>query len=115
MIYFSLLSMRLSRSYDSCRGFGRLIRLTQVFLNIFYIDIFLAIPSFNILTQIVGPTIYLRQDLNYGKAVKYCFLQVQPQVELSRSKKALEIYQSILFSFSLLVCFSICIHFSYQP
>jgi hypothetical protein len=37
--------------------------------------------------KIMGPTIYLRQDLDYKKAEFYCFLQVQPQVELSRDNK----------------------------
>jgi len=53
----------------------------------------------------MGSTIYLRQDLDYEKAEFYCFLQVQPQVELSRDNKRWEIYQSILFSFALLVRF----------
>jgi len=55
--------------------------------------------------KIMGSTIYLRQDLDYEKAEFYCFLQVQPQVELSRDNKRWEIYQSILFSFALLVRF----------
>jgi len=44
----------------------------------------------------VGPTIYLRQDLDYKKTVFYCFLQVQPQVELSyMASKVNELIHSV--------------------
>jgi len=62
--------------------------------------------------QIVGPTIYLRQDLDYKKTVFYCFLQVYPQVELSRDLKGFENLPKHPLLFSLLVCFLIHNHFS---
>jgi hypothetical protein len=46
MIYFDLLSMRLSRFQDFDRGFSMLTQLTQVFF-VFFIDIF-SIVSGNV-------------------------------------------------------------------
>ena len=52
----------------------------------------------------MDPTIYMRQDLDHQKVVKYCFLQVQPVVELSRDELCGNLPKSILLS-SCLNCF----------
>jgi hypothetical protein len=59
----------------------------------------------------MGPTILLRQDRDFEKAVKYCFLQVQPQVELSRDNRDGK-FTSLSSSLLLLFSSILRIHFS---
>jgi hypothetical protein len=60
----------------------------------------------------MGPIILLRQDRDFEKAVKYCFLQVQPHVELSRDNRdrkfiSLSSSSLLLFSSILRIYFSL--------